>query len=150
MSLHRHVNGIHCLFLSVLFCSSVSVASWDRQVWKIMSTSLSDPCHPTATATVETWLNNMGVFLHQYLSPHMACFDYAAPNSPCCDKTQRYNDSDTRLRTNHCHDVFVLSQNSQSLGFAKWPWYMSPKIQSSLLPPCCISTFLRGLLCLHG
>lgn len=115
---------------------------------KIMSTSLNDHCH-AETATVETWLNNMGGFLHQCLSPHMACFDYAAPNSPSSDKTQRYNDSDTNSgwhRNESLSWCVCIISNSQSLGFAKMALIHEPK--DSVFPPPSLLYFhlLKGIV----
>lgn len=115
VSLHRHANRIHCLFLSVLFCSSVSVASWGRQVWKNIVPKWAVP-PPQSTATVETWLNNMGPASTSYLSPHMACFDSAAPNRNDMMNLEIV-DSETELKralkwtcaSNHCL-CFALSE----------------------------------------
>lgn len=134
MSLHRHVNGIHCLFLSVSV--SVLLFLWLAETGKYEKKNCQ--------------------FLKWSVSPHSVCWNMAK-YGPChpilhvltCSPQLPiwYDELRGRLtvtQMSHCHIVFAWSQTVRGLGFAKYE--LSPKIQSALLPPCCYFCLLKGIV----
>lgn len=133
---------------SVLFCSSVTLASWNRQVWKYCHLPPLNDQSPNCD--IQYMTKEHGASIQRYLFNHMVCFQSAA--NDMWNLEAGWQRHELKMAPKWMYVTVMLAfRHLRPSGFEICKLVLtekvsqSPKIQSTLLPARCISAFLRGL-----